>query len=104
MMDFEQIGTMMGARAAIREVSEGANQVIAEKDAELARVRGTLAVEEMHSAGLLAEVRALKAALEKAVPSHPALRDLRVVYDRAFDAEGVRLKIPNPARYRKNIK
>ena len=116
-MDFEQMGTMLGAKAAIGQVAADANALVAQKNRDLAQVRGTLAVEEMHSAGLLAEVRALIEALEKVDPNNALLvktgrkypdgkleNRLGLIYDKAFDAEGAKQRIPDPHRYRKVAK
>ncbi len=117
MMDFEQMGTMMGAKAAINNVVADAHELVASKDAEIARLKSALAVEQMHTAGLAAQALALKAALERADPNNALLKKtgrvfpdgkpqvgLSLVYSKAFDDEGARRNIPQPNRFRKVAK
>jgi len=136
-MDFERLGHTMGANDALRIMTDAAeaqilkahaeihkaNSEILQGNAEIERLSNVignletkLAVETMHAAGLLAQVRALKAELVKVAPNHPIFTKtgkayvsgpqtkLGVSYDEGFDAKGRELGIPDFAKYRKIAK
>ena len=116
-MDFENMGTMLGAKAAISEIASNAQAALARKDTELAQVRGTLAVEQAYAAGLLAQVEALRAELRRAAPQSKLLAatgqvfesgqpvtHLAVIYTNAFDKKAREAGIKTPERYRERMR
>ncbi|WP_069052676.1 hypothetical protein [Bosea sp. RAC05] len=112
-MDFENMGTMIGARAAIDDVAARARAMSDAKDAEIARLKATLAVEIAHAAGLNASLDAMKAAMARVSPSEPLLAAtgrvftdgsketrLSLVYAKAFDLAAKAKGLMNPERLR----
>ena len=84
---------------------------IDEQNAEISKLRGQVAGDTMHIAGL----EAARAAYMKQHPDSPLLRDsgqrfrdgdvktnARLVYERAFDEEGRRIGIEEPAKSRQD--
>ncbi len=94
MIDYANIGTILGARAAIAQVVEDGEQAIAQ-------FRGALAKEEMHSAGLNHLVEVLVAELRAVAPGHRLFKltgkrfdsghaqtQLSLLYEAKFDEAG----------------
>lgn len=74
MIDYANIGTIIGARAAIAHV-------VADGEQTISQFRGALAKEEMHSAGLGHLVDVLLAELKAAAPTHRLFKQTGKRYD-----------------------
>lgn len=117
MVDFAQMGTVLGAQAAIAQVVADGEQTIAEKDRALFEHQAALTVEQLHAAGLKAQVAVLKSELARLDPGNRLLRKtgrhfndgeaetvLSQVYYKGFDEAGVRKRVPNPSTLRARAK
>jgi len=115
-VDFAQMGTVIGARDAIAQaVAEGA-ETIAYKNRVIAEHRAALAVEEADAAGLKAQVELLLAELRRVNPNSPlfaptgrkfasgrAETKIGKVYIDAFD-KSLRAKgVANPEAHRERV-
>lgn len=116
-LDFERIGETLGFNAAIDNMANEANAVIARKNKAIAEFQSSLTVEEMHAAALRAQVDALLKALQEVDPKNSLLErtgrvyfdgrpEMRIslVYSNTFDAEGAKRNVLNPERFRKRLK
>lgn len=74
MTDFAQMGTVLGAQAAIAQVVSDGEQTIAEKNATIAEYRSALVIEQVTRLALDAQVDALLAELRRVAPNSPLLQ------------------------------
>lgn len=114
-----EMGLAMGAGAAIRDLEGKAARAINERNQdlkeaydEIRKLQVVLLTEQAHSAGLTAEIIALKEELFKADPNNALLQNtgkkyedgsfeskLHTIYNKAFDAIVAKL----PDRFKKKI-
>lgn len=117
MVDFAQMGTIIGAREAIAQVVSDGEQTIAQKNATIADYRGALLVEQVTRLALDAQVDALLAELRRVAPNSPLLQKtgrifadgraeskIARVYVDAFDKFAKAKGIRDPEKLREKVR
>ncbi|WBV43545.1 hypothetical protein [Pseudoroseomonas cervicalis] len=103
--ELEALVSRLGdAAATLRQERDAARERALAMEQELARTEARLLVETMHSAGLAAQATHLLAVGADAALA-PAEGEaektvLTLIYERAFDAKGAELGVPEPSAFR----
>ncbi|BCB21997.1 hypothetical protein [Bosea sp. ANAM02] len=117
MTDFAQMGTVLGAQAAIAQVVADGEQTIAQKNATIADYKAALLSEQIHAGALDHLVDVLMAELQRLDPANRLLKptgkhfgdgrpqkQLSAVYADKFDALGKAKGLKRPETLRAQAK